>query len=175
MKSPEVHSTSEIQPEVQIVHDHGHLNALLVDLDTALRAWCGDEVGFESEEGRPPLEEAREIVGLLKDDTYEHFEREEHGLFPNLRSEFPALNDEIDLLQLGHDQICESLEDLERSLADAEEAPLEYRTRVTARSQRLGELFFKHTAVEWEMIRRLLETLDEHRRAIIVEQLREIE
>src|SRR5690606_36980601 len=136
----------------QIVHDHGHLTALLADLDTALLAWCGDDVGFESEEGRTPLEEAREIVSLLKEDTYEHFEREEHGLFPNLRSEFPALGDEIDGLQRGHDQICEKLEELERFITDSVDAPHEYRARVTAAGKRLGELYWKHTAVEWEMI-----------------------
>ena len=160
-------------PQIRILHDHSHLMALLQDLDRALVIWsAADRISDEQESGSLP--DIREILELLKDDTFEHFEREEHGLFPNLRESYPHLDEEIAGLHRAHDEICEAIEALERQLQTAKDGLPESRARAVAAGQRLGQLYWSHTAVEWEMIRNLLDQLDERQRAVIVEQLKEI-
>jgi hemerythrin-like domain-containing protein len=155
--------------ELRIIHDHTHLKALLGDLERSLVVWSEADVDDSA-----PYDEAKEILALLKEDTYEHFEREEHGLFPNLRADFPELSSDIDELLSAHNEICEVIEGLERKLLPAESRQPEDRARTVAFGQKLGQLYWQHTAAEWEVIRSLLERLDDDRRAVIVEQLKEI-
>ncbi len=159
------------RPENRIDHDHAHLNALLRDLDRALEEWHDDTVSEEMS----PLEEAREVISLLKEDSFEHFEREEHGLFPNLKAEYPELTSDLDGLAVAHNEICEHLEVLDGVLNSAtEDLPHTERASAAAAGKRLGELFWAHTAVEWKIIRDLLERVDDQRRDVIMKQLGEI-
>ncbi|MCA9562602.1 MAG: hemerythrin domain-containing protein [Myxococcales bacterium] len=161
-------------PEIRIVHDHDHQAALLSDLESALAAWS-EERPLEEGDDTPPLQAAREIISLLKEDTFEHFEAEEHGLFPNLRSDFPEVGAELDELHSAHDDISRQLELIERMLLDLPfDAAPERRAEAVAAVKRLGQLSWHHTAVEWGLIRRLLERLDEGRRAEIMKQIQEI-
>ncbi len=157
-------------PETQLNHDHEHLDALLQDLARTIDAW-----GAADDPEGDPLAEVREILGLFKEDTYEHFEREEHGLFPNLRADFPDLDADLDAMQRAHDAICQQIETLDAALTRAD-ADRSEATIATARQEgaRLEQLHRRHTAHEWGVIRRLLERLDDDRRAVILEQLREI-
>lgn len=160
------------RPETRIEHDHQHLTLLLRDLDGALERWHDDPNG-EPEES--PLEDARVALGLLKEDAFAHFEREEHGLFPNLVAEYPELGEDLDGLGVAHDEICEHLVSLEQSLNKATASqPSTDRAHLAAAAKRLGELFWRHTAVEWKIIRDLLERVDDERRGTIMKQLREI-
>lgn len=160
-----------VGPEKRIDHDHAHLNALLRDLDRALEDWHEDTVNEEM----TPLEEAREIISLLKEDSFEHFEREEHGLFPNLKAEYPELTEDLDGLGVAHNEICDHLVRLDNRLQSASEDLSHTERAITAAAgKRLGALFWAHTAIEWKIIRDLLERVDDGRRDVIMKQLGEI-
>ncbi len=92
-----------------------------------------------------------------------------------MRADYPRLGADLDAMTAAHDEICKQLEALENLLAGAEvHAALSVRADAAAAGKRLEVLHKKHTAHEWGVISRLLETLDPVRRAVILQQLREI-
>tara|TARA_B100000029_G_C17213500_1_gene828992 strand:+ start:69 stop:602 length:534 start_codon:yes stop_codon:yes gene_type:complete len=157
-----------------IDHEHAHLSALLRDLEVALEKWVDASLTEDPETG-PNARSVLDILGLLKDDTYEHFEREEHGLFPNLRAKFPKFSIQLDELQVAHEEICKHLIQLEKALEKSPAgATFEHRAEITASAKQLVSLYWRHTAIEWKVLRDLLERLEPENRKVILEQLLEI-
>jgi hemerythrin-like domain-containing protein len=157
-----------------IDHEHAHLSALLRDLENALGNWVDASLSDNPGKG-PSAHSVLDILTLLKDDTYEHFEREEHGLFPNLRAKFPELSIKLDELQLAHEEICKNLMQLETSLEKSpKNANFEHRAEITASAKHLVSLYWRHTAIEWKVLRDLLGRLDPDNQKVILEQLLEI-
>lgn len=160
--------------EVRIIHDHGHLTALLEDLTKVFQRLVERGTQAIGESGDPLLDEAREILALLKEDTYEHFEREEHAFFPNLHANYPELREDLRALHHAHDEICEQIETVWRLLAAASSDDTAQLDQLSESQERLTSLYEAHTTDEWQLIRELLDRLDEASRAVILEQLKEI-
>ena len=160
--------------EIHLCHEHDHQERLLDDLLAIIETWSGLK-NNEVENNPKSLDDAREALNLLKEDTYEHFEREEHGLFSNLRTDYPELGTELDAMTKAHDVICRQLEALDEILNSAtDNSPLTVRADAAAAIKRLEVLQKKHTQHEWGVISRLLERLDDARRSVILQQLREL-
>lgn len=80
----------------QLEHDHTALSQSVADL----RAIASREL----------LDERRDVfvskLDALIDDLFEHFAREEEGLFPYILEQCPDQSDAIAQLQAAHDRIC---------------------------------------------------------------------
>lgn len=85
----------------ELSHDHAHVHRLMADVSQALRA----QRGLRGDTG----EALADSVAALRDELFEHFAREEGGLFPALRARLPALSDALAKLERGHDVICGAL------------------------------------------------------------------
>lgn len=83
-------------PVLDLTHDHGEINRLVLDVSNALRT---------SPVERDALPLAVRF-GELQDLLFNHFAREEEALFPFIAEALPDLAPEIDALLLAHDAIC---------------------------------------------------------------------
>lgn len=81
---------------LDLTHDHGEINRLVLDVGNALRSAPANPDGL-------PLDVR---FGELQDVVFHHFAREEEALFPYIAEAIPDLVPEIDALLLAHDAIC---------------------------------------------------------------------
>lgn len=83
-------------PVLDLTHDHGEINRLVLDVASALRASSAGPDAL-------PIEIR---FGELQDLVFNHFAREEEALFPFIAEAIPELAPEVDALLLAHDAIC---------------------------------------------------------------------
>jgi iron-sulfur cluster repair protein YtfE (RIC family) len=80
----------------QLEHDHTTLSQAVAELRATVT--------------REPLHDRRDVfvskLDAVMDDLFEHFAREEEGLFPYILEQFPDQSDAIAQLQAAHDRIC---------------------------------------------------------------------
>lgn len=84
-------------PVLELTHDHGEINRLVLDLAGALR---------RSAHATTVSEQVQVTLGELQDMLFTHFAREEEALFPFIAEAIPALASEIDTLLFAHDSLC---------------------------------------------------------------------
>lgn len=81
---------------LDLTHDHGEINRLVLDVGSALRSPSASPDAL-------PLDVR---FAELQDVVFHHFAREEEALFPYIAETIPDLVPEIDALLLAHDAIC---------------------------------------------------------------------
>lgn len=90
----------ESDPVASLVHDHGNINRLLLEL--------GKEM--EGLRRREPINpEIEDALHALRDLLFLHFAQEEEGLFPFVSEALPALAEQVHSMAEAHDGICGGL------------------------------------------------------------------
>jgi len=82
----------------ELAHDHAALNRMVLSLASAIRH-AGVESSAHLELG----------LGELRDELFNHFAREEEGLFPFVADVTPELEPQVKAMLAAHDSICGSL------------------------------------------------------------------
>jgi Hemerythrin HHE cation binding domain len=90
----------EPDPVATLVHDHGAINRILLELGKEMEALR------RGEEMNPDLADE---LHALRDLLFLHFAQEEEGLFPFVAEVLPALADQVGSMSAAHDGICGGL------------------------------------------------------------------
>lgn len=99
-----------VDPIRELVHDHRELNGLLVALhESLLRLDRGASVDDE-------LHEIQDGIEAFREELFEHFAREQEGLFPFVVARLPALRERADGLVDEHDRVSKLLTAVVRDL-----------------------------------------------------------
>jgi iron-sulfur cluster repair protein YtfE (RIC family) len=145
-------------------HDHGHLSRRIATISaefTALRA-SGAPSG-------PIADDVVQALVALSEELFEHFAREEEGLFPLIIKHAPDLAPTVAALVEGHDRICGAAS---RLLALRDRAPTPGTIELAASLfQRFEEVYAEHTGREMEVLASLGPRLDAAARAEIAAQV----
>ena len=94
-------ATKEPDPIFRLEHDHTHLSRLVAELRDALSA-----IRQGKDESGERREEFASVLGGLASELFEHFAREEEGLFPFLQERLPDMRPAIADIERAHDRIC---------------------------------------------------------------------
>ena len=94
-------TTTTPDPIFRLEHDHTHLSRLVAELRDALTA-----IRAGRDEAGERREEFASVLGGLASELFEHFAREEEGLFPFIQERFPELRSAIAEIERAHDRIC---------------------------------------------------------------------
>ncbi|MEO7093237.1 MAG: hemerythrin domain-containing protein, partial [Polyangiales bacterium] len=94
-------SATTPDPIFRLEHDHTHLSRLVAELRDALAVIRA---------GRDDTGERREefgsVLGGLAAELFDHFAREEEGLFPFIQERLPDMGATIADIERAHDRIC---------------------------------------------------------------------
>jgi iron-sulfur cluster repair protein YtfE (RIC family) len=90
----------EPDPVATLVHDHGAINRILLELGNEMESLR------KGEEINPDLADE---LHALRDLLFLHFAQEEEGLFPFVAEALPALADQVGSMAAAHDGICGGL------------------------------------------------------------------
>jgi iron-sulfur cluster repair protein YtfE (RIC family) len=94
----------EPDPVASLVHDHGNINRLLLELGQEMESLRRLEpVDFA------PAPEIEDALHALRDLLFLHFAQEEEGLFPFVSEALPALAGQVQAMAEAHDGICGGL------------------------------------------------------------------
>jgi len=151
-------------PLERFEHDHVDLNRRVVALREAL---TGATNGRQSVLGAALV---RDLV-TFTDDLFDHFAREEEGLFPFVLEHLPGLLPAVTALIQAHDRICGAasrLLALERRAAPVPES-LALASAIFARFE---SQYAEHSRYESEFLRSLGPQLDARQRDQLAELLR---
>ena len=143
----------------QFEHTHGHLNALVLGVATALRA-------VESDAATTAWEEVAARLGILRDELLRHFADEEEALFPFVRASVPAMTGAVERLEAAHDAICGGVV---RAHAAAR---AHQRALVAVLHERFERSYVEHSQAEAELFEGLGGVLDERQRSELSRLLR---
>ncbi|MFT3766670.1 MAG: hemerythrin domain-containing protein [Minicystis sp.] len=134
-------------------HDHAQLTRQIAALHaevTALR-----EVGAPAE---PMADDLVQALVALSEELFEHFAREEEGLFPFVVERAPDLAPDVAVLVEGHDRICGAAS---RLLALRDRAPTPGTLDLAASLfQRLVDVYAEHSGRELALLAALAPRLD---------------
>jgi iron-sulfur cluster repair protein YtfE (RIC family) len=144
-------------PISRLTHDHGELNARVLDLAAQLRA--------HSDGGALDDEVWKGLVDL-RDQLFLHFAREEEGLFPFISEVAPDLAQHVHRMETAHDTICGALARL-CHLAETD-GPA---TIMTPLFERFQQVYADHASAEAALLHSLDRRLDggqrEHLAALV--------
>lgn len=144
-------------PLAHLEHDHAHLSLKLAFLREQLTA-----LAAESATAGPSTASFLEALTELTEELFEHFAREEEGLFPFVVREVPELDAPVRALIEAHDRICGAAS---RILALRSQAGATTTFEVaTATFRRFDEVYTDHVRSEVEFLRTVAERLDASRR-----------
>lgn len=139
----------------KLEHDHVHLSRLVEGMRESLREAIRGEKDGESL--RADLEE---FLDLVQEELFEHFGKEEEGLFPWVIERLPDTRDRVASLEQGHDRICGVASRLQH-IATAETADLsEHLDTLVTLFARFDAYFTKHAREEWELFTHVRTRLD---------------
>lgn len=93
-------SLAEPDPVASLVHDHGAINRIILDLTKEMEALR------RREEVNPDLADE---LHALRDLLFLHFAQEEEGLFPFVAEALPTLAEQVQAMAAAHDGICGGL------------------------------------------------------------------
>ncbi len=144
----------DLPPPLSLVeHDHVQLSRQIAALHaeiTSLR-----EAGAPIE---PLADDVVQALVALSEDLFEHFAREEEGLFPLVVRCAPDLAADVASLVEGHDRICGAAS---RLLALRERAPTQGTIDLASSLfQRLVEVYAEHSGREIDLLAALAPRLD---------------
>jgi hypothetical protein len=132
-------------------HDHVHLSRQIDTLHAELRA-------LAAAPGGPMADDLVQALVALSEDLFEHFAREEEGLFPFLLERAPDLRDEVAALVEGHDRICGAAT---RLLALRDRPPTKGTVALAVSLfQRLVDVYAAHSGRELTLLSALAQRLD---------------
>jgi iron-sulfur cluster repair protein YtfE (RIC family) len=165
-------------PLFRLEHDHTHLSRLVADLRDALAVIRAgrDETGERREEF------ASVLAGLAAE-LFEHFAREEEGLFPFLQERLPDMRPAIADIERAHDRICGAasrilalLESAARKGPPSGTGPLAEQdfALVASLFDRFDTEYTAHARNEAEFLRSLAPRLDGRQRESLAEILRQL-
>jgi iron-sulfur cluster repair protein YtfE (RIC family) len=151
-----------------VEHDHVHLSRQIAALHaevTSLRA-----AGAPME---PMADDLVQALVALSEELFDHFAREEEGLFPLVLQHAPDLAGSVASLVEGHDRICGAAS---RLLALRDRAPTAGTLDLAAALfQRLVEVYAEHSGREIELLAALAPRLDASARAEIAALVAEMD
>jgi iron-sulfur cluster repair protein YtfE (RIC family) len=142
-------------PVNDLAHDHLELNRRVIALGGAIAASRGDHAATLLEE--------------LRDHLFDHFAREEEGLFPFVSEALPDLDDEVREMAIAHDMICGTLARMLHLAASGAALSL-----VAELFGRFETAYARHADREATLLRALAQRLDADQRvslAIVVRGL----
>jgi hemerythrin-like domain-containing protein len=151
-------------PLDRLEHDHAKLSQRVTALRNALaeaRQGAADaaDTAREFDRALPPL----------MHDLFEHFAREEEGLFPFIAKELPDLEPVVNALVQAHDRICGTGS---RILAlSSRGSGTEWLTRATAMFERFDADYAAHAVREAEFLRAVGKRIGKEDRRVLAEFL----
>jgi hypothetical protein len=164
-------------PLFRLEHDHTHLSRLVADLREALAAIRAgrDETGERREE-------FASVLGGLAAELFEHFAREEEGLFPFLQERLPDMRPAIADIERAHDRICGAasrilalLDGATRKGAPGSSGLAEQDFALVASLfDRFESAYAAHARNEADFLRSLAPRLDVRQREALAEILRQL-
>ncbi|TVR00490.1 MAG: hemerythrin domain-containing protein [Deltaproteobacteria bacterium] len=164
--SPTAPQTDSVE---QLEHDHRHLSRLVDGMRESLREAIRGE--RSAEDLRADL---NEFVALVQEELFEHFGKEEEGLFPWLIERLPDTRDRVASLERGHDRICGVASRLQYIAGDsAVDLGAQLDTLVTLFA-RFDAYFTKHARDEWELLMEVKQRLEPDQRKELGRLLDEI-
>ncbi len=155
-------------PIFRLEHDHSHLGRLVQDL----RAMAPRIVGADVD-ARDIRDEFTSILQGLADDLFDHFAREEEGLFPYIVERFSELRGSIAALEQSHDRICGAASRL-LSLLHRGARTDDERSLVGSLFARFDAQYGEHARAESELLRMLAPRLSPAQRDELAELLRHL-
>ncbi|MCB9507898.1 MAG: hemerythrin domain-containing protein [Myxococcales bacterium] len=153
----------------RLEHDHAHLNRLVDGLRESAQACLRGET--EPLDLRADLEE---FTRVAHEELFEHFDREETGLFPYLSTTLPDLAPTLAQLEAGHDRMCGLLVRLERAFDVPDERFVADFDAVVALFARFDALYVQHAKSEGALLRALPTRLDAAQRREVARLLSEL-
>lgn len=113
----------------------------------------------------PAADDLIQALVALSEDLFEHFAREEEGLFPFVVERAPDLAPAVASLIEGHDRICGAAS---RLLSLRDRPPTERAVDLAASLfQRLVDVYVEHSGRELELLAALAPRLDARARAVL--------
>lgn len=156
-------------PLSKLHHDHVHLTRLVDGLRENTQACLRDDAD--------PLDlraDFDEFLRIANDELFEHFDREETGLFPFLVEHFPDLRDAIGSLEAGHDRMCGQLTRMERLVALDDQAFAREVDSLVALFARFDATHAKHARIESDILSAVEARLDPQQRRALAEILADL-
>lgn len=153
----------------QLEHDHHHLDKMVAAVSDAMQAALRGE--------REPAEIQAEIIEFLsvaEDEVYEHFDREEQGLFPFVLERMPDSAESVRALESAHDRMCGALSRMNRIASQESETFVEEFEPFVAIFARFEANYSKHSKDEWRLFRELADHIDDGDRDTLAELLRNL-
>lgn len=145
-------------------HDHLQLSRQITVLHGEIAALRRAGAPIE-----PMADDLVQALVALSEDLFEHFAREEEGLFVLIVERAPDLAPAVASLIEGHDRICGAAS---RLLALRDRAPTAGTIDLAASLlQRLVDVYAEHSSREIELLGRLSARLDESARAEIAKRI----
>lgn len=143
----------------KLEHDHMHLSRLVDGMRESLREAIRGE-----KDGEALRSDLEEFLELVQEELFEHFGKEEEGLFPWLIERLPDTRDRVASLEQGHDRICGVASRLQH-IASVEAADLaDHLDTLVTLFARFDAYFTKHARDEWELFTHVRTRLDEPER-----------
>jgi iron-sulfur cluster repair protein YtfE (RIC family) len=124
---------------------------------------------------RTPQEIQSEVIEFLtvaEDEIYEHFDREEQGLFPFVIKTMPDSEKRVRDLEMAHDRMCGVLSRMHRIADQAGEAFANDFDAFVAIFARFEANYSKHSKDEWHLLNELGQQVDDEDREELAEILR---
>lgn len=153
----------------QLEHDHHHLDKMVAAVSEAMQAALRGE--------REPLEiqaEILEFLSVAEDEVYEHFDREEQGLFPFVLERMPESAACVRALESAHDRMCGLLSRMNRIASQSGESFGEEFESFVAIFARFEANYSKHSKDEWKLLRELADHVDASDRDKLADLLRDL-
>lgn len=153
----------------QLEHDHHHLDRMVEAVNEAVQSSLRGK--------RTPQDiqsEVLEFLTVAEDEVYEHFDREEQGLFPFVVQIMPDAKPTVRELELAHDRMCGVLSRMHRiAIRDPDEFAEDFDAFV-AIFARFEANYSKHSEDEWTLLNQLAQEVDEDAREELSDILRKL-
>lgn len=159
----------EIDLIAQLEHDHHHLDRMVEAVDEAMQAALRGERSPDEIQG-----EILEFLSVAEDEIYEHFDREEQGLFPFVLETMPESTERIRSLESAHDRMCGALSRMNRLASQDASTFGEEFDAFVAIFARFEANYSKHSSNEWALLRELAERVDNDQRGRLADILRNL-
>ena len=156
-------------PVTQLEHDHVHLTKMVESIRESVQSCLRGEMQPTDLE-----EDFLELLELLREELYEHFDKEEQALFPYILAHFADTEEAIRGLEKGHDRMCGVATRMERMITGDDETFGEGFDGLVALFARFDANYVKHARDEARLLRSLQDRLSPEQRTEIAELIREL-